>query len=189
MLHVWARRDRVRCALGGNIGVPGGVSWDVRTAAIAPLLLCGCLAAVDTGPSDGAPDPLPTDDDAAAAAAPELVDDEGEVGLPEACVLLAGGEERDTETARQLFMEGTGAFEAGDYASAAEAFCSAYRSEPAPGLLFNIGVTSERMGLLDAAADFFDAFADAETEQTDGGGHLAESARDRARNLRERAPR
>ena len=55
------------------------------------------------------------------------------------------------EEARDQFVVGMRAFDAGDYAVAIEKFRVAFEASPRPAILFNIAVCQERLGQLDGA--------------------------------------
>jgi hypothetical protein len=55
------------------------------------------------------------------------------------------------ETARDYFMEGMRAFEAGDYATAIDDFRTAHDAMPRPEILYNVAVCQERLGQPDGA--------------------------------------
>jgi tetratricopeptide (TPR) repeat protein len=59
----------------------------------------------------------------------------------------------DDARARELYLEGEGAYAAGDYERAAARFARAYELSERPALLFNLGNAYERMGEYDRAAD------------------------------------
>lgn len=143
----------------------------MRVWCLSGLLLGGCVGAADGGPNDGAPRRYATEQDATAAQAAELLDEEGHVGPPEACTdLLTLPIESDadevgddeTQAATERFQEAQLAYTDGHYAEALSLFCETYRLRRARQLLYNIGVTYERLGLWLQAADHFESYAEAQ---------------------------
>ncbi|MBZ0120522.1 MAG: tetratricopeptide repeat protein, partial [Sandaracinaceae bacterium] len=74
------------------------------------------------------------------------------------CPLTALGQDSDNERARVHFSSGRSYFDEGNYERALEEFQQAYALSPLPLMLFNIGTTQERLGMLREAADTFERF-------------------------------
>lgn len=92
--------------------------------------------------------------------------------------------EGNDESARVHFNSGRAYFEEGNYERALDEFQEAYARSPRSMMLFNIGTTQERLGMLREAADTFERFLnevpDAENRDL---------LRRRIENLRRRAER
>jgi hypothetical protein len=143
----------------------------MRLLAALPIYLTGCVGA-DAGAVEPRASFVAEDDAALPPAASGETDAVAECAAPSAAP-------RDDAAARDDFRAGLTAYEAQDYAEAAELFCRAYRAHPHFTLLYNVARSWENAGDLERAARFYDAFADA-----DEAGPMARDARERARALR-----
>lgn len=117
------------------------------------LAALAALAAVACGPpAPAAPEPAPV---AAGADSPPPAEAVTAEPAPEPEPTAD-----DDRAARAAYMRGTSAFEAGDYEQAIASFVAAHRLSQRPELLYNIGVTHERLGQRERAADAFEEFLD-----------------------------
>lgn len=85
-----------------------------------------------------------------------------------------------TLEARTFFLRGVSMFRRGQFGAAQTAFLAAYRFAPLPEVIFNLAVTSERMGARQDAIDYFREYLRARPDGPDRGDVEA-----RIRRLRE----
>src|SRR5688572_12688570 len=75
-----------------------------------------------------------------------------------AAVLGAAAGSAAAQTGRELFEQGVQALNAGKYADAVQAFDGAYRKEPTPVALYNLGLAYKGWGRTDKALEAFEGY-------------------------------
>jgi tetratricopeptide (TPR) repeat protein len=89
------------------------------------------------------------------------------IGLSLGCTLVFVASGARAQTAQELSTQGSDALRAGRYADAVKAFDAAYRAQPAPTLLYNLGLAYKGMGFPGKAQQALEAFVSYADEKTE----------------------